>query len=260
MCNDGKRQKQSILVLDNKEISPNIFKIVTRSMELARDSKPGQFVNFYSKDGSRILPRPISICETNKINNTLTFVYAVVGKGTEEFSRIKVGEYLDVLGNLGNGYSIDDDINEHIIVGGGLGIPPLLELAKTLKGKISVYLGYRSETFLLKEFEDLGIQVYIATDDGSKGLKGTVVDLLKQNKARGQMVYSCGPKPMLRALSSWVDQEGIQAQFSLEERMGCGIGACVGCVCKIKKEESFEYKKVCVDGPVFWSREVVWDD
>lgn len=259
MCKEDKKQKMKSFILENKEISPGIFKMVIASNRIETSAKPGQFVNFYCKDGSRLLPRPISICEMDKQNNTLTFVYGVVGKGTEEFSNMKSGEYIDILGPLGNGYEIDLDINEHIIIGGGIGIPPLLELVKELKGSKKVYLGFRTGSFLAEEFEKHGAEVYIATDDGSYGLKGTVVDLLIETNASGQMIYTCGPKPMLKAVAAWADKNQIKAQLSLEERMGCGIGTCVGCVCKTKKEESWEYKKVCKDGPVFWSEEVVWD-
>ena len=172
---------------------------------------------------------------------------------------MKAGEYIELLGPLGSGYKLDDQIDDHIIVGGGLGIPPLLELVKNLKGKKTVYLGFRSDSYLIEDFEKLGIQVLIATDDGSEGMKGTVVDLLKQDMAKGKMIYACGPKPMLKAVSQWAEINDIRAQLSLEERMGCGIGTCVGCVVRIKNEDSWDYKKVCTDGPVFWSEEVVWD-
>ncbi len=259
MCNDNKRAKLHSYVLENGEISPGIFKMVVASNRMESTAKAGQFVNLYCREGSRLLPRPISICEIDKENSTLTFVYGVVGKGTEEFSKIKAGEYIELLGPLGNGYKIDEEVDEHIIVGGGIGIPPLLELVKQLKGKKKVYLGFRSNSYLIEEFEKHGVQVLIATDDGSEGMKGTVVDLLKKDKAKGKMLYACGPKPMLMAVADWAEEQNIKAQLSLEERMGCGIGTCVGCVVRIKDENTWNYKKVCVDGPVFWSEEVVWD-
>lgn len=261
MCNNHeKRQKLSAYILENREIAPDIFKMVVASNRIERSARPGQFVNLYCKEGSRLLPRPISICEINKDKNTLSFVYGVVGKGTEEFSQMRAGEYIDILGPLGNGYSIQENSGKHILIGGGIGVPPLVELARELKGEIHVYLGFRSKSFLSEEFEKLGAKVYIATDDGSEGLKGTVLDLLEKNNASGDMIYACGPKPMLKAVSKWAEKNHIDAQISLEERMGCGIGTCVGCVCKIKKEDTFQYKKVCVDGPVFWSQEVMWDE
>lgn len=259
MCNENKRAKIESYILENGEISPGIFKMVVASNRIESTAKPGQFVNLYCREGSRILPRPISICEIDKEKNTLSLVYGVVGKGTKEFSDMKAGEYIGLLGPLGSGFKIDDQVDDHIIVGGGLGVPPLLELIKHLKGQIKVYLGFRSEPYLVEEFEKYGVKVEIATDDGSSGFKGTVVDLMRHNKESGKMIYSCGPKPMLKAVADWAMENDISAQLSLEERMGCGIGTCVGCVVRIKNEDSWDYKKVCVDGPVFWSEEVVWD-
>lgn len=259
MCNENKRAKVNSYILENGEISPGIFKMVVASNRIESTAKPGQFVNLYCREGSRLLPRPISICEIDRENNTLTFVYGVVGKGTKEFSEMKAGEHIELLGPLGSGYKIDEEIDEHIIVGGGLGVPPLLELIKNLKGEKKVYLGFRSDSYLVEEFEKHGAKVQIATDDGSQGFKGTVVDLMKHTNASGKMVYACGPKPMLMAVADWARENAIRAQLSLEERMGCGIGTCVGCVVRIKNEDTWDYKKVCVDGPVFWSGEVVWD-
>ena len=260
MCEENNYKKKiKSIILDNIEISPGIFKMQVSCNSIAKIATPGQFVNLYCKEGSRLLPRPISICEIDKESNILTFVYGVVGKGTEEFSKMKSGEYIDLLGPLGNGYKIDNDTSEHILVGGGIGIPPLLELVKSLEGNKSVYLGFRTGNFLVEEFEKYGAKVFVATDDGSFGTKGTVVDLLRSTNANGQMIYSCGPRPMLIAVSAWAKENSIKAQISLEERMGCGIGTCVGCVCKIKNAETWEYKKVCKDGPVFWSEEVIWD-
>ncbi|WFA08166.1 dihydroorotate dehydrogenase electron transfer subunit [Tissierella sp. Yu-01] len=256
----NKREKIQSFILENSEINPNIFRMIVSSNRMESEAIPGQFVNLYCKEGSRLLPRPISICDIDKTNNTLTLVYGVVGKGTKEFSNLKPGEYIDILGPLGNGYIIDKDIDKHILVGGGIGIPPLIELAKNLNGEKYVYLGFRSDIYLVSEFERIGAKVYIATDDGSYGTKGTVVDLLMKTNVDGGMVYSCGPKPMLKAVSDWAKEKGIKAQLSMEERMGCGIGTCVGCVCKIKKEDSWEYKRVCKDGPVFWSEEIVWNE
>lgn len=258
-CEKDYRQKKKSYILENKEISPGIFKMVVASNRIESIALPGQFVNLYCKEGSRLLPRPISICEIDRDINTLTFVYGLVGKGTEEFSRMKPGEYIDLLGPLGNGFKMEKDINRHILVGGGIGIPPLLQLCKELKGEKEVYLGYRSGQFLAEEFQKHGAKVFIATDDGSFGHKGTVVDILNETKATGDMLYSCGPKPMLKAVARWAEKNGIKAQLSLEERMGCGIGTCVGCVVRIKNEDTWEYKKVCKDGPVFYAEEVVWD-
>jgi dihydroorotate dehydrogenase electron transfer subunit len=260
MSKDQYKNKISAKILENIEIFTGIYKMTVSAISIAETARPGQFVNMYCNDGSRLLPRPISICELDKKAGNLVFVYAVVGGGTDEFSNMKTGDDIQLLGPLGNGFSIDSSLRKHLIVGGGVGIPPLLELVKNLEGSKKVYLGFRSGSFLVEEFEKYGAEVYIATDDGSIGIKGTVVDLLKEQDVTGQMIYSCGPKPMLRALSNFATTSNIPAQVSLEERMGCGIGTCVGCVVKIKKDDSWEYKKVCKDGPVFLNEEVLWDE
>jgi len=259
MCNSTKKRKIEARIFENHEIAADIYKMIISADETLTDAKPGQFLNLYCQQHSRILPRPISISEIDRDKHTITLIYGVVGRGTEEFSKLKVGESIEILGPIGNGFRIDETHNKHIVIGGGIGTPPLLELAKHLKGDVEVYLGFRSEPFLVEEFKNIGAKVYISTDDGSVGLKGTVVDLLNQNKAKGDMIYACGPKLMLRAVSYWADEQDIPAQISMEERMGCGTGACVGCVVKIKYGEKWEYKKVCQDGPVFYSKEVVWD-
>jgi len=213
MCKEDKKQKIKSFILENREISPGIYKMVVASNRIETTAKPGQFVNFYCKEGSRLLPRPISICEMDKQNNTLTFVYGVVGKGTEEFSNMKSGEYVDILGPLGNGYEIDENINEHIIIGGGIGIPPLLELVKELKGTKKVYLGFRTGSFLAEEFEKHGAEVYVATDDGSYGLKGTVVDLLKETKEGLRLLnFARGGLVNYDALENAIE-EGIIANY-----------------------------------------------
>lgn len=247
-------------VLENIEISNGIFRMSVSASSITKTASAGQFVNLYCKDGSRLLPRPISICEIDKKSGILMFVYAVVGKGTEEFSIMKSGDYVGLLGPLGNGFNIDDKITKHIIVGGGVGIPPLLELVKSLKGDKEVYLGFRTGRYLIEEFEKYDAKVYITTDDGSYGKKGTVIEMLEEQDVSGHMIYSCGPKAMIKAVAKFAKDKGIPAQISLEERMGCGIGTCVGCVVKIIKDNGWEYKKVCKDGPVFLGEEVLWDD
>lgn len=254
------KNKLTSKILYNSEICTGIYKMIVSANSIASCSSPGQFVNFYCKDGSRLLPRPISICEINKKEGNLVFVYALVGKGTQEFSTMKVGENIDLLGPLGNGFEIDNRIKDHVIVGGGVGVPPLLELVKNLVGSKKVYLGFRTGNFLVEEFKKYADEVYVSTDDGSFGKKGSVIDLLEGQDTKGQMIYSCGPKPMLRAISNFAKKKNIPVQVSLEERMGCGIGTCVGCVVRIKKDDTWEYKKVCKDGPVFLSEEVIWDD
>lgn len=160
------------------------------------------------------------------------------------------------MGPLGNGYTIKD--KKAIVIGGGIGIPPMLELSKQLNCEKAMVLGYRDETFLKEEFEALG-DVYVSSDLGTAGIKGTVLDAIKEYGVEGDIIYACGPMPMLRAIKAYAEEKGIEAQISLEERMACGVGACLGCVCKSKEKDEHTHvhnKRICKDGPVFDAREV----
>lgn len=245
------------IILENKEISKDIFSMIIKSKELSSTAKPGQFVKLYPNNNKNLLPRPISICEIDKEKETLRLVYQVLGEGTLLFSNMTEGEEIRVLGNCGNGYTLNEN-GTHILVGGGIGIPPLLETCKQLKGTKVVVLGFRTGEFLKEDFEKLGAKVYVATDDGSVGFKGNVIDLMKFENITGDYIYSCGPKVMLEALTQYAKEKNISAQVSMEERMACGIGACVGCVVKILENGKPTYKKVCKDGPVFNSLEVIY--
>lgn len=252
------------VILDNKKIAKDIYKMVIFAPEVVSlINAPGQFINLYPKEKHTLLPRPISICELDKKEQTITIVYAVVGDGTRQFSKMQKEEMVQISGPVGNGFTPLSKEANHVLVGGGIGVPPLLELAKNLKGNITVILGFRQEAILVKEFEKLGAKVYVATEDGSYGHKGNVIDILSQENITGNMFYSCGPKPMLKALTYWCMEQNIPVQISLEERMGCGFGVCVGCVCKQKDKEQkqgWSHKKVCTDGPVFMGSEVIWDE
>ncbi|MCC5909566.1 MAG: dihydroorotate dehydrogenase electron transfer subunit [Clostridiaceae bacterium] len=247
-------------IIKHKEIAPCIFMMEVLSEEIVCSALAGQFVSIYLNKGEMLLPRPISICDIDKDKGTLKLIYGVVGKGTAELAAFKTGEVLKVLGPVGNGFKIEDTIKKHIVIGGGIGTPPLIELVKQLKGKVEVFLGFAKDSILEERFKELGATVYVATEDGSMGIKGNVIDLLEQINPDGDMIYSCGPKGMLRAVDLWGREKGIKTQVSLEERMACGIGACVGCTCKTKKknEEDWQNRRVCKDGPVFWGEEVVW--
>lgn len=223
---------------------------------IVKEARAGQFVEVYPDNGVNLLSRPISICEINKEEGSLRLVFQIVGKGTKLFSELKPDDEIRLLGPCGNGYTLSE--GRSVLVGGGIGVPPLLETCKQLKGEKIVVLGFRSGSFLAEEFDRLGAKVYVATDDGSVGFKGNVVDLLKAKGIKGDMIYSCGPKIMLKFLSMYAEENNIQCQVSMEERMACGIGACVGCVVQIKEGDGWTYKKVCKDGPVFDSREVCW--
>ena len=246
--------KESVKIIRQEQITMDVFSLWIETKDIAKNAKPGQFVSVYSKDGSRLLPRPISICEVD--GNNLRMVYRVVGTGTEEFSGYKAGDTLDVLGPLGNGYTLDN--KKAILLGGGIGIPPMLELAKRLDCEKSIVLGYRDVLFLNEEFEKYG-DVYIATEDGSVGTKGNVLDAIKACDITGEVIYACGPKPMLRAIKTFAEENGMEAFISLEEKMACGIGACLACVCKTKDVDHHSHvnnARICKEGPVFNAKEV----
>ncbi len=250
------------IVAEQAKIGENCWSIWLQAPGIADNVQPGQFVHVKLNQGEKLLPRPLSVSEADRERNALRLIYAVVGKGTKDLSRMKEGESLRILSPLGNGFEIDETASKSLIVGGGMGIPPLLELARRIPGKKEIYLGYSATPFLLEEFEKEDAQTHVSTDDGCYGYCGTVIERMNQDKALGDIIYSCGPRPMLKALSAWAKERKIPAQVSLEERMACGIGACLVCTCKIamEKEDGWHHRRVCADGPVFWSREVVWND
>lgn len=245
-------------VLSNVAIAKDVYSMVIEAYSVAQSANAGQFVNLYPKSKSTLLPRPISISEIGE--TTLTLVYGVVGEGTKEFASYQAGDSIRLSTALGTGYQIQD-VKTHVLVGGGIGVPPLVELAKRIEGEKIAVLGFRDEPFLVEALEKAGAKVYIATDSGQAGFKGNVVELIKHEGITGDYYYSCGPKPMLRSLASYCESVNTPIQVSLEERMGCGYGACVGCVCKTKdkSEKGYAHKKVCKDGPVFVGSEVVWE-
>ena len=243
-------------VVSNRNITLGIYDMVLECPEIASQAKAGQFVEVYTGSKEHLLGRPISICEIT--DKGLRLVFQVVGKGTEMFSNLKTGDTVKLLGPCGNGYNLKKD-KSALLVGGGIGVPPLLETVKQLGGGTVVLASRSEELSILKEdFEKAGAKVYIATDDGSLGFKGNAVQLLREKEISADVVYSCGPKIMLKFLTEYAIEKNMECQVSMEERMACGIGACVGCVVKIKNGDDWEHKKVCKDGPVFEGREVVW--
>ena len=248
--------KETAKVVRQQQIDEGIFDMELSFPKGAALAKPGQFIAMYCNDKSKLLPRPISICGINKEEGTLRVVYRVAGEGTKEFSEMKEGDTLEVMGPLGNGFALKEE--KAIIIGGGIGIPPMLELAKQLNVEKTVVLGQRTTTFLKDEFEAVG-DVVISTEDGSFGTKGNVIDAIKEQGVEGSIIYACGPTPMLRGIKAYAEEMGIEAQISMEERMACGIGACLACVCKSKDVDSHSHvhnNRVCKDGPVFDAREV----
>ncbi|MCR5099315.1 MAG: dihydroorotate dehydrogenase electron transfer subunit [Lachnospiraceae bacterium] len=222
---------------------------------------PGQFINVYINDPARLLPRPISICDVT--DRGLRMVYRITGEatGTAELSGYQAGETIRITGPVGNGYPLDDIMGKKtVLMGGGIGIPPMLYLTKKLVGGCTVILGYRdSNTFLMEEFENAGAKVFVATDDGSVGTHGTVIDALRESGIEPEVLCACGPKPMLAGIKAYSADHGIPAYISLEERMACGVGACLGCVTSTTHTDPHSHVKnarVCVDGPVFLSDRV----
>lgn len=237
-------------VTENICIAKKTYKIIL-SGDTSEIKAPGQFVNI-KLDGF-FLRRPISVCDAE--NNNLTLIFKAVGEGTGQMSRIQPGEKLDVLTGLGNGYDIEPSGDSPLLIGGGVGIPPLYMLCKRLleKGvKPSVILGFGTdeEVFYENEFKKLGASVYLTTADGSRGQKGFVTDVMKN--LHYTYFYACGPEPMFRAIARIAVSGG---QYSFEERMGCGFGACMGCSCKTLAGN----KRICREGPVMRREEIIWE-
>ena len=242
--------KQGIYeILFNFELAPSVFRMVLKGDTRALLS-PGQFVNV--KIEGLYLRRPISVCDYDK--ETITIIYKVVGAGTEKMSKMVAGDKLDLLVGLGNGFNAENDCKNPVVIGGGVGIPPLYGLCKELikfGKKPTVILGFNtaSEMFYEEVFKLLGIDVYVTTVDGSYGTKGFVTDVLKD--LNYDYFYTCGPMPMFKAIEKTATTSG---QYSFEERMGCGFGAWMGCSCKTK----YGNKRICKDGPVLLREEIIW--
>lgn len=252
------KSREFATVVEQKKIASDVYSLWLQTEQIAKEARPGQFVSVYSKDDSRMLPRPISICEIDRESGRLRLVYRVVGQGTEEFSHLSAGEKLEILGPLGNGFAPVEGKKKAFLMGGGIGIPPMVQLAKELDCEVQVIAGYRDELFLAEELKANGA-LYIATEDGSAGTKGNVMDAIRENGLTADIIYACGPKPMLRAIKAYAEEHQIMCYISMEERMACGIGACLACVCQSKDVDEHTHvhnKRICKDGPVFLSTEV----
>jgi dihydroorotate dehydrogenase electron transfer subunit len=252
----AKKMKKEALVLSQNRLAEGIYDMWLET-PIAENTVPGQFVGVYTVNKAAPLPRPISVCEVDKERSAIRLVYRVVGTGTAEFALYEPGDYIMILGPLGNGFPLDKADGKNVVVmGGGIGVPPLLETAKRLTNaaSVSAVMGYRdSETFLSDEFEKYS-KLYIASDDGSVGTKGNVIDALKENNINCDVIFACGPMPMLKGIKAYAAEKGIKAYLSLEERMACGVGACLGCICKTKEVDHHSHVKnarICTDGPVF---------
>lgn len=251
-----KFDEKNARVIGKAKLAEGIYELWIETENIAEHAIAGQFVSVYTKDNARLLPRPISICEAD--GNRLRLVFRVVGAGTTEFAAYEAGDPIHVLGPLGNGYPICE--KKAILIGGGIGIPPMLELARSLPGEKVAVLGYRNkDTFLTADMKAYA-DVVIATDDGSLGTHGTVIDAIKEQGVTGEVIYACGPTPMLRGVKAYAEEHGMEAYLSLEEKMACGIGACLACVCQSAEEDEHSKvcnKRICADGPVFSAKEVI---
>ena len=255
------RKRETVTVVSQEQLADGIFSMWIQT-EAAKTARPGQFISMYTNDGSKLLPRPISICEIDTETSKLRVVYRVTAEktGTEQFSKMKAGDTLPIIGPLGNGFPLEAGKGKRaFLIGGGIGVPPILELAKQLDCEKQIIMGYRdADTFLKEQFEENGT-VYISTEDGSVGTKGNVMDAIPENGLEADIIYACGPTPMLRAIKQYAEEQGIECYISLEERMACGIGACLACVCQSKEKDhhsNVNNKRICKDGPVFLSTEV----
>lgn len=257
----AERKKENAAVISQEQLAEGIFSMWIRT-EAAQCAKPGQFISMYPQDGTKLLPRPISICEIDRAQGAIRVVYRVTGEhtGTEEFSRAKAGDTISMIGPLGNGFPLERAKGKKVfLMGGGIGVPPILELSKQLQCEKQLILGYRdAQIFLKEEFEKNGT-LYLSTEDGSVGTKGNVLDAIRENALTADLIYACGPTPMLRAIKAYAQEHEIECYLSLEERMACGIGACLACVCKSKDKDhhtNVHNQRICKEGPVFLSTEV----
>lgn len=237
----------------NEEVGKDVFKIGIYCPSILSTASAGQFLYIKINDSyDPLLRRPFSICSLIKQKGLIILLYKVIGKGTELLAKKKIGDMLNVMGPLGKGFPICRD-KKSAIIGGGIGIAPLLELSKHLNSP-DIYLGFKDDVFLLEEFKEHSKTLYLYTEDGSKGTKGFPTSMFSKNINEYKTVYSCGPKAMMAAVKDICEKNNVNCYISMEEKMGCGIGACLTCSCKTNIKG--EYKKVCIDGPVFNSKEV----
>lgn len=250
-----KYDAQPFELVKNQEIAEGIFDWTVKNPQLSSLAVPGQFAHVAVP--GKTLRRPISICDADK--NTLRLVFQVKGEGTEIMSQQKVGTMVDIIAPLGNGFNIDKG-KRYCFIGGGIGVPPMLYSAKSSENPL-VITGFRNKNLVIlqEDFKNAGAELILTTDDGSAGVNGFVTDVLKDKINEIDEICACGPMPMLRAISQVARGNNKPCQISLEERMGCGVGACLVCACKVKKANgNEEYLHVCKNGPVFNSEEVVF--
>jgi dihydroorotate dehydrogenase electron transfer subunit len=255
------KKKTTMTVTEMRCLAEGIYsmKLQYPEWDMPQEVKPGQFAGLYPNDPSKLLPRPISICRWDPGRGELRFVFRTAGPGTESLAALRTGDRVDMLGILGNGYDPEKLSGKRVLLlGGGIGIPPMVELAAVLSKlpgtEVTAVMGYRdSDLFLTKELSACA-RLLIATEDGSVGTKGNVLDAVRENDVRADVICACGPMPMLRAVKQYAADMGMKAYISLEERMACGVGACLGCVTKTKEKDEHTHvnnTRICVEGPVF---------
>ncbi|MBE5905716.1 MAG: dihydroorotate dehydrogenase electron transfer subunit [Lachnospiraceae bacterium] len=250
----SEKVKMKATILSQEKLAEGVYSMWIQAEEVAKVAKPGQFIAVYSDDKSRMLPRPISLCEIKE--DRIRIVYRVVGSGTEEFAAKEAGDSIEIMGPLGNGFTKES--GRIVVIGGGIGVPPMLGLAQSFETKVTAVLGYRHDQFLREAFEQVAT-VYVATEDGSDGTKGNVLDAMRAEQIEADVIYACGPTPMLRAIKAYAEEKHIRCYLSLEEKMACGIGACLACVCQSKEKDEHSQvtnKRICKEGPVFLAEEV----
>ncbi len=249
-------------LVKREKLIEGIYKFSVKAPEITKEAKAGQFLEIkVSETGEPYLRRPISIFNID--GDIVEFIFQVKGRGTELLAQVQEGKLIDIMGPLGKGTFKVKEYNNVAIIGGGIGTYPLYELTKELKGKanLNVYLGFRDKSLVTceKEFEEIGLnKLVVTTDDGSYKEKGFAIDFMKKDieEHKVDMIFACGPLPMLKAVRSYAIENNIPCQISLEERMGCGIGACLGCAVKVRTGEDTKYGHVCKDGPVFNASDV----
>lgn len=253
------KQTYKCKLISKKEISDGIFDFVIENKELAQAADCGQFLHIDC--GSKtFLRRPISICDAYE--DKIRFIFQVKGEGTDALAKLNEGDVIDTMGPLGHGFEIKDEFKKSVIIGGGIGVFPLYMLAKKIKSE--VFLGFRSKDLVVmeEEFKAISNSVTVGTDDGSYGYSGYVASAMEKylDENECDIIYCCGPKPMLKSVKKIAEDRNIPCQLSLEQRMGCGIGACLVCSCETVHEGTDKYMRVCKNGPVFYSTEVTLND
>ncbi|MBQ3551543.1 MAG: dihydroorotate dehydrogenase electron transfer subunit [Clostridia bacterium] len=248
-------------IVGKKLLAENIYQM---DLKLPSDERmlAGQFVNVYLKDREMLLPRPIVVCKCR--DGILTLVFRKSGKGTGALAGYRIGKRIKVSSGLGNGYMLDDcyEGKRVLLISGGIGIPALVQLARYLHNRgayVVAVLGYKGEVFLEDELALYCDELHICTENGKSGFKGTVLEYIKEHGIYADYAFGCGPRPMLKVVTEYCLEHDIPIQISLEERMGCGYGACIGCVCTLKINGELVKKQVCLDGPIFYGNEVVWE-